>query len=290
LLSEVYESSLLPPAMSSTLHASRRDSSALTAAWLASLNGGSHGCKASTVRSNASKAQSIANTKQMSVVPGEEFQDKNTSGPSSRLFCKDSEHVLLPAAGLESDASRLRTGTKQFPTWDSQVSEVVFGSELLNPGLPTVEFVGRFKGSAGQGSWERPCEEARMCPADSSRRLGLRRFPAARRRSESMEVFTHSTEEARMVTTVSPLRSDGLEPDFKKMFKDRAGKPSWVFPLEGKRTVTRPEMDFPEASLRLSPAKGNPTKRTWVNQMEAMLRLYRGQPRPVAQGDQVFSS
>eukprot|EP00434_Breviolum_minutum_P025806 symbB.v1.2.022813.t1/scaffold2029.1/size91969/1 len=173
-------------------------------------------------------AQSIANTKQMSVVPGEEFQDKNTSGPSSRLFCKDSEHVLLPAAGLESDASRLRTGTKQFPTWDSQVSEVVFGSELLNPGLPTVEFVGRFKGSAGQGSWERPCEEARMCPADSSRRLGLRRFPAARRRSESMEVFTHSTEEARMVTTVSPLRSDGLEPDFKKMFKDRAGKPSWV--------------------------------------------------------------
>ena len=109
-----------------------------------------------------------------------------------------------------------------------------------------------------------------------------------------MEVFTHSTEEARMVTTVSPLRSDGLEPDFKKMFKDRAGKPSWVFPLEGKRTVTRPEMDFPEASLRLSPAKGNPTKRTWVKQMEAMLRLYRGQPRPVAvpvaQGDQVFSS
>lgn len=26
--------------------------------------------------------------------------------------------------------------------------EVVFGSELLNPGLPTVEFVGRFKGSS----------------------------------------------------------------------------------------------------------------------------------------------
>ncbi|CAL1138439.1 unnamed protein product, partial [Cladocopium goreaui] len=243
------------------------DTSALTAAWLASLNGG-HPCKAS----KSSKAQSNATAAGLcdlqSVVPDSPGRPGEAFAKSS-LFCKASEHVLLPAAGLESETQCLRSGTKQFATWESQVQEVVFGR--ATDGEPGMDFIGRFKGSAGQGSWERACEEARMLPTSpSARRLGLRRFPPARRRSESQEVFVHSE------GLVSPPVVCGVESEFQGVFKDMAGKPSWVLPLEGKRTVAR-EMEMPEAPLRLSHSRGQkPTKRTWLRQMEAMLRLSQG--------------
>eukprot|EP00435_Cladocopium_sp_Y103_P051775 s115_g16.t1 len=143
----------------------------------------------------------------------------------SSLFCKASEHVLLPAAGLESETQCLRSGTKQFATWESQVQEVVF-RQSGSDGEPGLDFIERFKGSAGQGSWERACEEARMLPTSpSARRLGLRRFPPARRRSESQEVFVHSE-------GLEPPRVEcgRVESEFQGMFKDMAGKPSWVSP------------------------------------------------------------
>lgn len=101
--------------MSSHLVGPRGDTSALTAAWLASLNGG-HPCKAS----KSSKAQSNATAAGLcdlqSVVPDSPGRPGEAFAKSS-LFCKASEHVLLPAAGAEPN--NLQPGSRRCRRWFS---------------------------------------------------------------------------------------------------------------------------------------------------------------------------
>lgn len=276
-------------------------SSAMTAAWLSSMQG-KGGLNAIPVDA-ASKAS-------RSAVPhdrgGAGADSSSRAGPMSRPYVRDSDPVLRPAAGLVSQHMPARRRGQRIyanvPTMQSQVDQVVFNRDMDMSGDDQFdeEFTTMFKGSAGQGSWEKPCQQARMIndiigPDTStsssksprrSRQLGCRQYPKPPNQQSNLDQVVFGRD-------IGGSGDDQFDEEFICMFRNMAGKPSWVMPPDGKKmSMSRPGQTLPEEDLRrslqvamkssqrlMSPGKGNSSKsppRGLAEKMKAVLSMTYG--------------
>lgn len=232
----------------------------MTAAWLSSMqgNGGLHTVPEDAA-SQASRSAALRGGRGGAVARG-----SSQAGSLSKQYLRSGDPVLQPAAGLLTEHMKARRRGQRIyanvPTMQSQVDQVVFNRDMDMSGDDQYdeEFITMFKGSAGQGSWEKPCDEARMIPEiggpeasisstkspRKARQLGYRMYPSAPNQQSNLDqvVFGRDTDNS---------GDDVFDEEFICMFKNMAGKPSWALPPESKRMgMARPGEAKPQEDPR----------------------------------------